>query len=165
MKAIGKLFFLSIIASLTTGCSSMLTIGQSEVDGCKGVPDSSGKCLSAMEVYQLTNNGNPIITTKEKKTSDSEYEDEVIEKPTDSVEKNKEEPINIVKSKKITLLDDSVPVRSAPTVMRIFVNFYEDKNGDLIAPSHIYSEIEPRKWSLGEKSFEKPNTKKPLTNK
>lgn len=43
------------------------------------------------------------------------------------------------------------PVRVPPTVMRIWLAPWIDANDDLHFPSHIYSEIQPRRWAFGEK--------------
>lgn len=42
-----------------------------------------------------------------------------------------------------------LPVRSPATVMRIWIAPWIDKNDDLHLPSYLYTEVEPRKWSIG----------------
>lgn len=42
-----------------------------------------------------------------------------------------------------------IPVRTPATVMRIWIAPWIDKNDDLHLPSHLYTEVEPRKWSIG----------------
>lgn len=49
-----------------------------------------------------------------------------------------------------SLPDRPVPVRTPAGVMRIWVAGWEDDLGDLNAPSHIFVEVEPRRWVVGE---------------
>lgn len=49
--------------------------------------------------------------------------------------------------------------RSEARIMRIYVAPWEDEEGDLHMGGHIYSEIEPRKWRIGQRaSDESMNT-------
>lgn len=41
------------------------------------------------------------------------------------------------------------PLRQPAQVMRIFVQAWEDEQGNLHMPGHIYTEIEPRRWRVG----------------
>lgn len=43
------------------------------------------------------------------------------------------------------------PVRTPPKVMRIWVNAWEDQAGDLHEATAVYTEIQPRRWSIGER--------------
>jgi hypothetical protein len=36
--------------------------------------------------------------------------------------------------------------------MRIWIAPWEDSRGDLHAPGYLYTEIDPRRWTLGEKT-------------
>ena len=42
-----------------------------------------------------------------------------------------------------------VPLRAPAQVMRVWIGPWEDSRGDLHAPGYLYTEIEPRRWSLG----------------
>jgi hypothetical protein len=42
-----------------------------------------------------------------------------------------------------------VPIRVPAQVMRIWIAPWEDTRGDLHAPGYVYTEIEPRRWTLG----------------
>ncbi len=48
------------------------------------------------------------------------------------------------------LPDKPVPVRTPAGVMRIWIAGWEDDLGDLNSPSHVFVEIEPRRWVVGE---------------
>ena len=42
-----------------------------------------------------------------------------------------------------------VPLRAPAQVMRVWIAPWEDSRGDLHAPGYLYTEIEPRRWTLG----------------
>jgi hypothetical protein len=45
--------------------------------------------------------------------------------------------------------EDPVPLRAPAQVMRVWIAPWEDSRGDLHAPGYLYTEIEPRRWTLG----------------
>jgi len=47
---------------------------------------------------------------------------------------------------------DVIPIREQARVMRIWIAPWEDSDGNLVMATRIYTEIEPRKWSVGEPS-------------
>ena len=44
---------------------------------------------------------------------------------------------------------DPLALRAPARVMRIWIAPWEDSRGDLHAPGYLYTEIEPRRWTLG----------------
>jgi hypothetical protein len=44
---------------------------------------------------------------------------------------------------------DPLALRMPAQVMRIWIAPWEDSRGDLHAPGYLYTEIEPRRWTLG----------------
>jgi hypothetical protein len=50
------------------------------------------------------------------------------------------------------------PYRVPSHVMRIFVQAWEDEQGDLHMPGYLYSEIEPRRWSVGQPALDTSGT-------
>jgi len=44
--------------------------------------------------------------------------------------------------------EGAVPRRAPARVMRIWIAPWEDSRGDLHAPGYLYTEIEPRRWTL-----------------
>lgn len=162
MKRI-SVFVVSILAVGMSGCS-WLNPGEEEF-ACSGMPGSVF-CHSAREVYERTNSGlvpSPINghTYNEKCTDCVRAEDENLSTKVDEDGINEDPP---VKPKKVTktldVLNDEminnyvtpnlptrpVPVRTPAQIMRIWVGPYVDRNGDLVAPGIVYTEIEPRKW-------------------
>jgi hypothetical protein len=45
--------------------------------------------------------------------------------------------------------EDPLALRVPARVMRIWIAPWEDSRGDLHAPGYVYTEIEPRRWTLG----------------
>ncbi len=46
--------------------------------------------------------------------------------------------------------DGPVPIRLPAQVLRVWIAPWEDAHGDLHAPGYVYTEVVPRRWSLGE---------------
>lgn len=46
--------------------------------------------------------------------------------------------------------DKPVPVRTPAQVMRVWIAPWENTDGDLVTPGYLYTEIEPRRWVLGD---------------
>jgi hypothetical protein len=45
--------------------------------------------------------------------------------------------------------EDPAPIRMPAQVMRVWIAPWEDSRGDLHAPGYLFTEIVPRRWSLG----------------
>lgn len=45
---------------------------------------------------------------------------------------------------------EDVPIRTPARVMRIWIAPWEDDSGDLNVPGKVFTEIEPRRWAVGE---------------
>jgi hypothetical protein len=45
--------------------------------------------------------------------------------------------------------EDPLAFRTPPQVMRVWIAPWEDSHGDLHAATYLYTEITPRRWSLG----------------
>lgn len=119
---------LSILAPviLLSGCA----IGKSNFS-CNGLPEGI-TCMSASEVYDQTN-GNGSA----RKGKDGSDQKEVV-------------------TRTVTLggvtppPDRAVPVRTEPEVLRIMFSPWEDQAGYLNAGGYVFSEVTPRKWSVGD---------------
>ena len=55
-----------------------------------------------------------------------------------------------------------VPLRVPAQVMRVWIAPWEDTRGDLHAPGYVFTEIEPRRWTLGTPAAASPATIRPL---
>ena len=45
--------------------------------------------------------------------------------------------------------DGALPLRTPASIMRVWVNAWQDKDGDLHMPGPIFTEIAPRRWQIG----------------
>ncbi|MEL6773111.1 MAG: TraV family lipoprotein, partial [Pseudomonadota bacterium] len=45
--------------------------------------------------------------------------------------------------------DTSVPMRTPPELIRIWIALWEDRSGRLRMPGHIFAEVTPRSWQVG----------------
>lgn len=166
-----KLINISILVALSslTGCST-LGLGESDY-ACKGRPNSP-TCMSARDVYEATNYKDSIADYGEHKEvdetvnesdelSDDFYEDDFGDTNNDVVQKENMKLPPVIKvtentemiasqSHHIPRMIGALPVRSKSHVMRIWVAPFEDKTGDLHAPGVVYTEIEGRRWTIGE---------------
>jgi conjugal transfer pilus assembly protein TraV len=59
-------------------------------------------------------------------------------------------------------IDSPQPVRAPPKVMRIWLASWEDREGDLIVPAYVYTEIEPRTWLIGDPEVQSTGRLLPL---
>lgn len=115
---------------LLTGCSSF-GLGKTEFS-CPGGIDGV-HCRSAREIYQATHHSDTV-------KADNKYDEAGDKQVSVHV---KASPVLIPS------IDQPIPIRTQPEVMRIWVAPWQDQDGDLHADGFIYTEIERRKWNLG----------------
>ena len=127
----------------------MLAIGKSEYD-CKGGVDGV-RCLSAREVYQATESSDYVKTAAEKNETDDK---------TGTIMGNASTHTSQVS---VPRIGQPVPIRTQAKVMRIWMAPWEDDDGDLHADGYMYSEIESRRWNLGERFTSPGNDISPLS--
>ncbi|MBY5940575.1 type IV conjugative transfer system lipoprotein TraV [Halomonas sp. DP5N14-9] len=142
------------IGTVISGCSA-LNIGESEYS-CSGIPEGV-RCMSTKDVYNLTNNGNvPVALGAESVESATRV-------AGDQPSAGGEDPNDVVGNYVSPRLPDRpVPVRTPAEVMRIWIAPWEDDDGDLIVTGHLYTEIEPRRWVIGEPTANTQPSLKPL---
>tara|TARA_B100000424_G_scaffold239268_1_gene205881 strand:- start:1210 stop:1821 length:612 start_codon:yes stop_codon:yes gene_type:complete len=141
--AIGALVMIS-------GCSS-LNVGESEFE-CEGKPGDfhgNNTCRSADEVYAMTDNGEVPLPVTEADRKAAAGNDQGPAKPTAA--NNGVNPVDPVTRDYVTpaLPNRPVPIRTPARVMRIWVSPWEDTVGNLNVPGYVYTEIEPRRWTIG----------------
>lgn len=157
-----KTRLLSVLALLSgsfifTGCGS-LALGDEEFS-CKlnntGVP-----CASTAQMYEMTHDGNtPRKIAAEQKKSATSGTGEKVEKAS-----NGESDFVLDNYVTNRLPNEPIPVRTPPQVMRIWVAPYEDKDGDFVMSGYVYTEVSPRRWTLGvnSQSIHQQNLFRPL---
>jgi len=135
--------YLLILPFLFEGC----TAGSF---GCKGFPNSP-ICKSAVQAYKATDVANP------KNPLDAEGNDTLPLAVAPSVPET-QGSIPTLSPK----MQDPSAVRTPPKVLRIWIAPWEDSDGDLQAPSYVFTELEPRRWMIGNPGGSSYPTLKPL---
>lgn len=151
-KKLGFSTLLLSMSAVLTGCSG-LGLGESDYS-CKGMP-TGVTCMSAEEVYQATNNGQKISAPLRNNEKTEEGVSSLFGNSGHSeVVRSTGIPANAASDTVVdtyvvpNLPDSPIPIRTPAQVMRIWVAPWEDSNGDFVAASEIYTDIEPRKWVL-----------------
>jgi conjugal transfer pilus assembly protein TraV len=137
-----KSIFLALFAALLNGCS-FLGIGQGDFS-CPGGVDGV-RCMSARQVYQATESSDYVKTIAESDKSETGKAIVIghIQNGTSQVA--------------VPSIEQPIPIRTQAKVMRIWMAPWEDDDGDLHADGYMYTEIESRRWNLGDR-FRSPGT-------
>lgn len=131
---------------LLQGCSS-LGIGEEDFP-CPGKPGGA-QCKSSWELYQMTNNG-AVPAPMKADDADKESAEPAAQGGVNEDYVNSSDADFIVDNYVAPRLPDRpVPVRTPSQVMRIWIAPYDDTDGDFIVSGYAYTEIEPRRWTLG----------------
>jgi conjugal transfer pilus assembly protein TraV len=145
------------IASVISGCAAF-NIGESEYS-CSGIPEGV-QCMSTKDVYNLTNNGNVPVSLD---GGSVESANQVAQGQRGGMPRAGASPNDVVSNYVSPRLPDRpVPVRTPAEVMRIWIAPWEDDAGDLIVTGHLYTEIEPRRWVIGEPTSNTQPSLRPL---
>jgi len=151
-----RILTIATVLATLSGCS-VFSVGSGDY-GCKGLPEGA-TCMSARDVYAATHNG-AVVRSIDAKTAES------VVHPSNAKQANVEQPdyhhtgfsrapFTLPSEPTspdylpLPMQDEPYPVRTASKVMRIWIAPWEDKNGDLNASGHVYTEIESRKWTIG----------------
>jgi conjugal transfer pilus assembly protein TraV len=138
-----RILMLVVMVFGTSGCS-WLGIGQSNYT-CPGGVDGI-RCMSARQVYQATESSDFV------KPANTGSKDEKSTTATaTSAGANYQQTSQIA----VPSIEQPVPIRTQAKVMRIWMAPWEDDDGDLHADGYLYTEIESRRWNLGER-FKSP---------
>lgn len=126
-----RVVFVILIALMLSGCMS-------PGYNCKGVPEGVS-CMSAREVYNATEYadrlggtnpaGSPVAKTTVNGASMPSGAATAVQGYTE---------------------DNPLPIRMPEKVMEIWIAPWEDNQGSLHMASTIYTEIEQRRWTVGE---------------
>ena len=121
-----------------TGCASSFNVGDSGKLSCrqsvKGMP-----CVTVRAAYYASQSYDPDETI-------------VLQEPGQKGRKGSvsnvvpflPEPVQTA-----AVIGEPKPLLMPAQVMRVWVNAYEDENGNLVYPSRVFSEVTPRKWNVG----------------
>ena len=126
------IFALATLISLS-GCTPRYS--------CKGFPDKR-TCLSATEAYRATDTRDVADNVLEEEDTLSSLS-----------------PVHLQPDpERVT----AAPYRSAPRVLKIWLAPYEDTEGDLHLPGTVYTELESRRWMIGQAVPKGTSVLKPL---
>tara|TARA_R110002051_G_scaffold299268_1_gene366393 strand:- start:2644 stop:3192 length:549 start_codon:yes stop_codon:yes gene_type:complete len=148
---------LALVVSVS-GCS-ILNVGDPDY-GCSGMPDGV-KCMSTRDVYNLTNDG---YVPSSVNTEAQQAAQTVAQTGASSgVGEGTTDPNDVVSNYVAPRLPDQpVPIRTPAQVMRVWIAPWEDDRGDLIVTGHLYTEVEPRRWVIGEQAANTQPSLRPL---
>jgi conjugal transfer pilus assembly protein TraV len=151
------------LLSILSGCSSF-NVGSSEY-ACPGMPNGF-QCMSARDVYAETNNGEVPRPMSESVNDHEEHDHEEHDHEEHKHSSARSSGDSVIDTYVAPRLPNKpIPIRTPAQVMRIWVAPWEDTNGDLIVTGYIYTEIEPRRWVVGESQSESEPAFKPLQAK
>ena len=106
--------------------------------GCKGFPNLP-VCQSAVEAYHATNG--PAMGNDPGAVRDTET-------------------MSMVKG---NALNDAIKAgRADPSILRIWMAPFEDEDGDLQSTRYVFTDLEPRRWTLGSGAQQQTIRLKPL---
>jgi len=142
---------LSAVAMLFTGCAAALNpVGESSFS-CPGMPQGV-TCKTPKAVYKSTQG---ILPNAESDmpmagTVSQDMTRSAQKKPVKKTTKQTRDADQLIQAKPLKV---ALPVRTSSQVMRIWVAPWIDKNDDLHVPSFLYTEINARKWNVGDYTF------------
>lgn len=154
MKSLFGLVAGAIVVVGMTGCST-LNIGKEQY-ACPGMPNGIS-CKSTSEVYEMTNNGNVPLPMHAGRQSEKEQSGDIVADDVSGSGSTGQIYVPSPRTAKVAkeyiapnLGRYPIPIRTPAKVMRIWIAPFEDKGGDLVMPGFVYTEIEPRRWVIGE---------------
>lgn len=134
-----------IVLAGLSGCAAM---GKKDFS-CAGPTPGVG-CLPATEVYEITSDPELHEAVQRELRAAAESGEEFDpEEIVAAVRASYQPKVETVKSM-ADPIRQPLPVLQPATVIRIWLDAWVDQKGDLHMPGYVFTEITPRKWSLGE---------------
>lgn len=122
-----NLWIVTVAAMLLAGCGSL---GNADY-GCPGKPQGV-MCKSAAEVYAMTGGARAS--------------------QIDDLAAQAEQTNSGLPGRLLEPLAVPMPIMEPAQVQRIWIAPWQDAAGDLNWPSHVFTEVTPRRWRIGEKA-------------
>lgn len=138
MNPVKPLFALLAVAAIS-GCSALP--GYDSAFSCPNA-ELGSPCMSAREAYKASDNDFTAGTGDTKSG-------EAGKKGGAPTRNARPAPILALPG-----LDAPKPIRTPSKVMRIYVSPWVSEDGALTMPSYVFTEIEPRRWTIGERALE-----------
>lgn len=102
--------------------------------------DYGSPCMSARQAYMESNPGGGLVTESDKTTHSHKHP---------STTKRAAPRSTPVPSLVMPGLDSPRPIRTPAQIMRIYIAPWVSQDGALTMPFYVYTQIEPRRWTLG----------------
>jgi len=128
-----------------SGCTAM---GKSDFS-CSG-PGPGVACLPASEVYEITNDPELYEAVDAALKAAAASEEEYDAREVVAYVKANHKPAIEVTKPMAAPVKQPLPVLRPAHVIRIWMDAWVDQKGDLHMPGFVFTEITPRRWSLGE---------------
>jgi conjugal transfer pilus assembly protein TraV len=146
MNSVTRGLAAAVAAALVSGCAA---VGQPDFS-CDGMPGNV-TCLDAMTVYELTSDPALDAAVRAEVARRSELGETLIDtKAIVAQIKQTRASTHTGTTTLMAPLNQPMPVLEPARVVRIWVAPWVDAKGDLHMPGYLFSEITPRRWSLGE---------------
>lgn len=155
-----KAIFSLLGAVALSGCANF---GMGEPDFACDAEGSGVACMSAAEVYALTETPGPV--TQERVDAANATDQQITETETtsgawrESTEGKRE---SASAARHLPESDDPLPLRTPARVMRVWVAPWESQSGDLNVTGLVYTELEERQWTVGVPAVEQSSNLRPL---
>lgn len=157
----GRVIVIATAVAITQGCSSLGSYTNGDYS-CSGLPDGI-LCADVQTVYALTDGDDYAERINELRQSQNKKG----EGELDSTESGHRGGAEAGKRQASALpnapsvrgvlprnVSGIVPLRTPAEVMRVYVRPWESKDGDLYVPGYLYTEIEARRWMIGDKAVD-----------
>lgn len=145
---------------ITVGCANM-SVGESEFS-CPGRP-AGVRCASAVDIYRATEHSDRVSATSLQALGDKPLFDQ------DARYENRPapgtglaRPIGSGGAYPLPKIEKPLPIRTPAQVMRVWIAPWDDKSGVLHIDGYHFTEIEARRWSIGEPHNSEPERFFPL---
>ena len=150
-----SLFVPVLIAASSTlgGCASFFNTADSSDFSCPGMPKGV-MCTTPATVYEMTN-GDGVKAIRGAPDAPQTQQQPAASAPATALAKGSVDALvqGALLKPKYAEPQTPQPLREPARVMRIWVKPWIDVNDDLHWPSYVYTEVVPRKWTVGKKEF------------
>lgn len=149
MKNSGYAAAFALASTVLSGCSSFFNTANSSDFACPGMP-AGVMCTTPATVYEMTN-GEGINAVRGAPDAPQPSPSATVSTPA---KVSGSAPNQATLAKPLYAEPQTPqPLREPARVMRVWVKPWIDVNDDLHWPSYVYTEVVPRKWTVGKKEF------------
>lgn len=154
MKAVYGILLTSISILSISGCAVKYQCPTPNGFTCKSAPDvyratnapgamgiAQGKSLLSEKGHGLTSDGPPSSQPVQDAPASKQRQDPPVSLPSPG---------------------DVVPIRDEGSVMRVWIAPWQDASGDLVMATRIYTEMDRKKWAIGDSPTQETPTPFPM---